>query len=274
MSDADAIRDVTTAAEATATAFVRARRAAVALTAYPGDVPQTLQTAYRIQDAAILLRGGIISGWKVGRIQPPHDLLFGTTRLAGPIFADLVHPAAPVREMSVFPEGFGAIEAEFLFRLGTIPPGRTEWTIQDALACVTDVHVGFEVASSPYPYINRDGPVVTASDFGNNNGLLIGPAIPGWQDAGIDGMTVSTHIDGTLVGSGRAASFPGGCGGSIAFLLGHLSQRGIIVAPGTWVSTGAVTGVHEIKPGCVAVADFGGKFRIECRIVAATADHN
>lgn len=274
MSDAAADADVMTGAEATARAFVSARRTAHALAEYPGKVPAMLEEAYRIQDAAIHLHGGAIAGWKVGRIQPPLDLHFGTTRLAGPIFADLIRPVEPTREMPVFVGGFGAVEAEFLFKLGEVPAGRTDWSIPDALDCVTAVHIGFEIASSPFVGINRMGPTVTASDFGNNNGLLIGPAIADWQDGGIDRMTVTTRIDGAVVGSGQAASFPGGCGGSVAFLLGNLAQRGIAVAPGTWVSTGAVTGVHEIAPGSTAVAEFGDHDRIECRIVAADADTN
>ena len=274
MSDATADTDAITGAEATARAFVGARRTAHALAQYPGDVPLTLEAAYRIQDAAIRLHGGTIAGWKVGRIQPPLDLHFGTTRLAGPIFADHVHPVVPVRDMPVFVGGFGAVESEFLFKLGNVPDGRTDWSIPDALDCVTAVHIGFEIASSPFAGINRMGPVVTASDFGNNNGLLVGPAITDWQHGGIDNMTVTTRIDGAVVGTGQAASFPGGCGGSIAFLLGNLAQRGIAVPPGTWVSTGAVTGVHEIAPGSTAVAQFGDYESIECRIVAAHPDTN
>ncbi|UVO54150.1 2-keto-4-pentenoate hydratase [Sphingomonas sp. SUN039] len=270
MSDAD----VMFGAEATARAFVGARRTAQALTEYPGEVPVTLEEAYRIQDAAIRLHGGAIAGWKVGRIQPPLDLHFGTTRLAGPIFADLVHPVAPVRDAPIFTGGFGAVEAEFLFKLGTVPTGRTDWSIPDALDCVTAVHIGFEIASSPFTGINRMGPTVTASDFGNNNGLLVGPAVDDWQNGGIDSMTVTTLIDGAVVGTGQAASFPGGCGGSIAFLLGNLARRGIAIAPGTWVSTGAVTGVHEIAAGSTAVAEFGSSDSIACRIVAATPDTN
>ena len=266
MSEADAMLD----AETVAGAFVAARRDARALPDYPGRLPETLDAAYRIQDAAIRLNGGAIAGWKVGRIQPPLDTKFGTTRLAGPIFADHVFPAVPAHEMPVFVGGFGAIEAEFLFRLGDVPPGRLQWTAEDALDCVTDVHAGFEIASSPFVRINELGPVVTASDFGNNHGLVVGPALADWRVNVVDDMTVTTHIDGALAGSGQAANFPGGSAGSIAFLLSHLAARGIRVWPGTWVSTGAVSGVHEISPGRTATADFGGLHSISCRIVAAT----
>ena len=254
-------------AEAIARAFVNARREARALPDYPGEVPTTLDAAYAIQDAAIRLHGGTIGGWKVGRIQPPLDVHFGTTRLVGPIFSDLIDPVTPTRDMPVFAGGFGAIEAEFLFQLGNVPSGRTEWTIPDALACVTAVHVGFEIASSPFPGINLLGPTVTVSDFGNNHGMLIGPAVDGWRDGTADELVVSTYIDGALVGSGQAVNFPGGCGGSVAFLLENLARRSIAVPDGIWISTGAVSGVHEIAPGSIAVADFGGLHRIECRII-------
>jgi len=266
MSDADVMSE----AEAIAAAFVAARRDARALGVYPGNPPMTLEAAYRIQDAAIRLHGGSVAGWKVGRIPPPLDEKFGATRLFGPIFTGLVHAVLPRRDMPIFDGGFGAVEAEFLFQLGDVPTGRTTWSIADALACVTAVHIGFEIASSPFAGINKMGPTVTASDFGNNNGLLVGPALTDWQIVDIDEMQLITRIDGVVVGTGQAASFPGGCGGSIALLLENLAQRGIAAAHGTWVSTGAVTGVHEISPGSIATAEFGNLKPIACRIVAAT----
>jgi 2-keto-4-pentenoate hydratase len=268
MSDAD----VMTAADAVASAFVAARRDARALADYPGNVPLTLEAAYRIQDAAIRLRGGVVSGWKVGRIQPPRDVEFGTTRLAGPIFADFIQLGAPAPEAPVFVGGFAAVEAEFLFRLGTVPAGRIDWSIRDALDCVTAVHIGIEIASSPFVGINRFGPTVTISDFGNNNGLIVGPAIPDWQNGSIDNVGVTMRIDDVVVGTGQAATFPGGCGGSVAFLLENLGRRGIVAPPGTWVSTGAVSGVHEIAPGCTASATFGDLGGVTCHIVAAAPD--
>lgn len=265
MSDAD----VMTKADRVARAFVDARFAAQPLPDYPGDVPESLEAAYRIQDAAIAMRGGKISGWKVGRIQPPLDAQLGTTRLAGPIFDDLVRPALPVPDMTVFEGGFGAVEAEFLFKLGDVPDGHSDWPIPSALDRIVAVHIGFEIASSPFPGINALGPIVTASDFGNNNGLVIGPAIEDWRSGDIDHAPVTTFIDGVAIGSGRASAFPGGCGGSIAFLLENLAQRGIAIPPGTWVSTGAVTGVHQVAPGSTIVADFGRFGTISCRIAAA-----
>lgn len=269
MSDAD----VMTNTERVARAFVDARLAAQPLPDYPGATPQSLDASYRIQDAAIALHGGAIAGWKVGRILPPLDARFATTRLAGPIFADQVRTALPTPDMPVFVGGFAAVEAEFLFRLERVPEGRTDWTIAAALDCIDAVHIGFEIASSPFPGINALGPLVTASDFGNNNGMVIGPAIADWRAGDIDHVPVTTLIDGVATGTGQASAFPGGCGGSVAFLLENLARRGISVPSGTWVSTGAVTGVHQVRPGSSITADFGRFGSIDCRIVAAVRNH-
>ena len=271
MSDADEAMDTAAIAER----FVAARLSALALSDYPGPVPVRLDQAYAIQDAAVRLHGGQIAGWKVGRIQPPHDRIYGTTRLVGPIFADTVHDLATAPDMPIFVGGFAAIEAEFLFRLiAGIVPAKRNWSISEALEAVDAVHIGFEVASSPFAGINWLGPVVTASDFGNNNGLIVGPEVADWHDGGFADWDVTTAIDGQLVGSGRASAFPGGCAESVRLLLENLAARGIAVPAGTWVSSGAVSGVHEIAAGSRAVARFGSQFEIACRVTAATPTKN
>jgi 2-keto-4-pentenoate hydratase len=54
--------------------------------------------------------------------------------------------------------------------------------------------------------------------------------------------------------------------GSALFLIRILRARGIAIAPGTWVSAGAITGIHEILPGQRADALFDGKIRVSCHI--------
>lgn len=267
MGEADDMADI----GLTAQAFVAARQSARALAAYPGAIPSSLAIAYTIQNAAIEAYGSTVAGWKVGRVLPPLDAQYGTTRLAGPIFVETIQLAEPTPAMPVFAGGFAAVEAEFLFRLdGDIDPAKLYWTVDEALARVSAVHVGIEIASSPFAGINVHGPCVTASDFGNNFGLVVGDRIDEWRGAALDDWDVSMTIDGTSVGNGRASAFPGGCAESVRFLLEHLASRRIAIAAGTWVSTGAISGVHEIAPGMTATATFGGGASVSCDIVAAT----
>lgn len=250
--------------------FLKARRLATGLTAYPGDLPETLDDAYAVQEQAVDRHGAAIIGWKVGRILPPLSAHFGSDRLAGPIFASQAPIDGSIPDMPVFASGFAAGEAEYLLRIGEAPPpGKPRFTLEEAANLIDAVHVGIEIASSPLGSINDIGPVAVISDFGNNNGLVIGAPIPDWRDSGFEGWEVSTHIDGKLAGIGRAASFPDGAIGSARFLFELAARRGFTLLPGQWISSGAVTGVHEAKPGQLVEARFTSDLMVRCRLTTA-----
>lgn len=254
-------------AAAIAEEFLNARRRAIGLPGYPGPLPATLDDAYCVQDEAIRRSRAAILGWKIGRILSPLSERFGADRLAGPIFAGAgcLDGCTPV--MPVFGAGFAAGEAEYLLRIGRVPPqGQTRFTLEDAAALIDAVHVGIEVASSPLGAINEIGPVAVISDFGNNNGLVIGPAVADWRNSGFESWDVSTIIDGRLAGTGRAASFPDGALGSARFLFELAARRGLPLHAGQWISTGAVTGVHDARPGQLVEARFSPDHVVRCRL--------
>ncbi len=254
--------------------FLSARRAASGLADYPGDFPETLEEAYAIQDVAIAAWGKPVIGWKVGRVLPPLTQKFGTDRLAGPIFA--IAPASATGrgpEMPVFAEGFAAGESEFLLRIGSTPPaGKTSFTLEEAAELIDAVHVGIEIASSPLGAINKLGPIAVVSDFGNNNGLVIGREVENWRSSGFEDWLVSTRIDGAEIGTGRASAFPGGAIGSARFLFELMAKRGIALQPGQWISSGAVTGVHDAKAGQAVEARFAEGYEVRCVLTAAEAE--
>ena len=246
--------------------FLAARRAAAGLASYPGDFPATLDDAYAIQDAAIAAWDRPVIGWKVGRVPEPLIDLFGTDRITGPIFDEAADGAA----MPVFAEGFAAGEAEFLLRIGAAPPaGKTSFTLDEAAGLIGAVHAGIEIASSPLAAINEIGPIAVVSDFGNNNGLVVGPEIPDWRTSGFEQWEVTCRIGGEVAGKGRAEAFPDGAIGAARFLFELMTRRGIALAPGQWISSGAVTGVHRARPGQSVEARFNDELTVRCALVAA-----
>ncbi len=250
-----------------ARSFVDARRAGHALPDYPGDMPAALDDAYAVQDAAIELSHAEVAGWKVGRINPPID---GTDRLAGPIFIDQIVLAdgSPIA-MPVFAEGFAAAESEFLLRIGATPdPAKTSFTIAEARDLIDAVHIGIEIASSPFPGINENGPGVTISDFGNNNGLVVGEEIANWRDVNLDSWPVHLSINGARVGAATTATMLDGPFGAARFLFELMAARRIALKPGQWISTGAVTGVHPVAVGDRVEAMFDDRMTIGCIIKA------
>jgi 2-keto-4-pentenoate hydratase len=245
-----------------ARAFLAARAKKTPLTKYPGAMPQTMADAYAIQSAAIRLDGRRIGGWKVGRIAPELAERFGGERIAGPIFVDEI--ASDGAAMPVYASGFAAAEAEVLLCLGDVDD--RDYDLDSVRGCVTEVRTGIEIASSPFRDINRHGPAVTASDYGNNKGLVLGPPIANWRDRELMAMSVEMMIDGVPVGAATMEKMLDGPFGSALFLIRTLRERGIAIAPGTWVSAGAITGIHEVRPGQRAEALFDGKIRVSCSI--------
>ena len=246
-----------------AASFVAARREGAALPDYPGTMPRSLDDAYQVQDAAIALVGSRIAGWKVGKIDPP---IAGVDRLAGPIFADaVVAEGEPAVAMPVYHGGFAAAEAEFLLRIGTAPdPAKRDYSMIEATAMIDAVHIGIEIASSPFPGINAHGPAVTVSDFGNNNGLVVGAEIHGWQAIDLINWPVDLRINGVVVGAATAATMLDGPFGAARFLLQSMARRGVPLMVGQWISSGAVTGVHPVTIGDRIEAVFDGERTVAC----------
>lgn len=263
MADDQAFRSAASVAES----FVKARRSATALPDFPGPIPPDLKSAYACQEAAIALWDDEISGWKIGRTPAEFEARFGQGRLAGPIFSRAVWRGLgqPV-DFPVFVGGFAAVEAEYVYVVAKdAPADKLEWTLAEARTMVQSVHLGVETAGSPLATINALGPTVVVSDFGNNAGLILGPAVPDVDET----LVCETFIDGVSQGRGRAADLPGGPLESLRFLLETCAWRNRPLKAGQLVSTGAITGVHEIRAGQSAALSFGRLGEIRCRAVPA-----
>lgn len=259
-----------TAGQLIAESFVRARRQGRSLPGFPGPVPLDLVAAYAVQDRAIGLWPDQVVGWKVGYIAAERRDVSGDDRLLGPIFARSLQVEADDATFPVFAGGFGAIEAEYVLRLlADAPAGKTRWTPDEAAALPAELFVGVEIASSPLATINELGPRVVVSDFGNNNGLVMGAQIADWLDLSEAQLRVVTRIDGEVVGEGGAMRLPGGLLAAYAFALARSARRGRPLKAGELIATGNATGIHDIRAGQVATVDFGPHGAISGRAVAA-----
>lgn len=252
--------------------FVAARREARAIPGFPGALPPDMDAGYRTQEAAIALWPTQVVGWKVGRIAPELQAELRADRVMGPVFEGHVWTAAEDRptHLPVFPGGFAAVEAEYIYRIGQdAPADKLDWTIEEALAVVGDLFVGVEFAASPLATINVLGPRVVAADFGNNAGLILGRAVPHWRERPQDVPPCHAYVEGALVGEGAPDSIPGGPPASLAFLLAAAARRGRPLKAGQWVTTGAASGIHDIEAGQTARITFGDLDEIHCVAVAA-----
>jgi len=255
-------------------AFLQARRDGASLAEFPGEIPHDLVAAYEVQDLAISQWPDQVVGWKVGYIAPDRRDASGDERLLGPIFARQFWTATGgIAPIPVFAGGFAAIEAEYVLRLDAdAPADQLEWTADEAAALPATLFLGLEVASSPLATINVLGPRVVVSDFGNNNGLLLGAEVPDWTARDEDGLVAETFIEGTSVGTGGACRLPGGLRGAFAFALARSARRGRPLRRGEWVATGNATGIHDIEVGQHGKVEFAGLGALEVVATAAAPD--
>ncbi|WP_334183871.1 2-keto-4-pentenoate hydratase [Novosphingobium sp.] len=261
-----AIADVRTIAAA----LVEARRQRVALPMFPGGVPDTLDAAYAIQRCAIEEWGDTIAGWKVGRLDASSSERYGVDRFIGPVFErDVVR--AGDGETSLFPivpGGSGAFEAELVAIADVDQPVRiARWTIEGATELVGSIHIGIEMAGSSVANIAALPSTGSIAAFGNNSGQIIGPIISLAPGPLLDDVIVSSSVHGRVVRTAAASVLPGGPMTAFKFALDQLQALGMPLRKGQFVSTGAVTGMHQVTEGQCWEAVFQRHGRLVCRIV-------
>ncbi len=240
--------------------LVNARLTAEPLSDFPDRLPTTLEEAYAIQSASINRWPDAVVGWKVAMLPVPDRSRFPAERLAGPVFSSKVRAveAGSRVVMPVYAGGFAAVEAEFVLELGAsvLPTGK-KYSDDELIDVVSGWHCGAEIASSPMAVVNERGATSIISDFGNNAGVLVGPRIPDWQTRPLDEMPAKVIVDGQTVGETTAAAVPGGPLQALRFLIELCATRGIDLPVGTLVSSGAVTGVHDVSMDSIARLEFG-----------------
>ena len=246
--------------EALSRSLVEARLDARILKDFPGQVPTSLEQAYGVQAAVMAHLPDEVVGWKVARL-PPADLQrLVQERLAGPVYRSTVDTVelGMASSAKIFDGGFAAIEAEIVLELGQdIPPKFDVSEIEDLTSLVAKAYCGAEIASSPMPFVIDLGAMSIISDMGINAGVIVGPEIAGFAELPKDALAVSTSIDGSVVGEARPGPITGTPFDALRFLIGHCVASDIELAKGTLVSTGMITGVHEVSVDSRARVDFG-----------------
>lgn len=253
--------------------LVEARLSAKPLADYPGQMPATLQQAYAIQMASIARWPDEVAGWKVAMLPPTSRETLGAERLAGPIFRSTICRAASgtCTSIPVFVGGFAAVEAEFVIELGeTVPPSNKEFADAELIELVSAFFAGVEVAGSPMSATNQFGPACGISDFGNNAGLVIGPAISDWHTRPLDSLTAKVIVNDVVVGNASANAIPGGPLQALRFLIGHLGRLGVELPGGALIATGATTGVHDVDVASTARIDYGANGCLDFSFEALT----
>lgn len=264
---------MTQPADAIAEKLIEARQTRTPLSTFPGTLPDTPEDAYQIQDLCIKGWNDNIVGWKVAGLKAEMHEQFNAKRQSGPVFEKNLrfvdcseHILAPV-----YAGGFGAIEAEFVIKLGDVSQLPTSGlTAGDVRSVIEKVFIGIEIASSPMKDTHKYGTFSGISDFGNNAGIIVGPEVTDWQNVDLSSINVSVTVDDEVVGNATTKPELDGPLGAITYLIEHLAQRGHTIPAGTYVSSGAITGAHKTDLNIASKVTFEGYGTFSLELVSNT----
>lgn len=202
--------------------------------------PKTEEQAYLVQRAIMAELGGI-GAWKVGS---PHP--------AGPVTCAPL-PAAGVQaspgHVSTEQCTDGGVEAEIAVRLARdLPPRDAPYGPEEVLAAIASAHPAIEVLQSRYVDPDQVDPLSVLADGLAHFGLVVGPAIAGWQSINLEAEQVALVVNGQEMK--RRTGNPGGdMLRLVTWLANHGARWAGGLRAGQYVTTGSWTGKDFVAPG-------------------------
>lgn len=231
--------------------------------AAPTTVEPSLTTldAYAIQDLIIQSRMGTgrkIAGWKLGLTSsdPPQTPIVGT------LLDDMVVDSGT--ELSLVTMVKPMVEAECVVQIGETLEGPV--TVDGLLAGPHLLGPGIEVID--YRTVDSQGSIDWIADNSTVAYAVVGDLRP-VADIDAAAMEVTLSEGDTTLATGEGAKVMGNPLAAVAWLSGHLSERGRTLERGEVVLTGSLTGHHPVTgPETEYRADFGDLGRVSVRFVA------
>lgn len=244
-----------------------ARTGLAPMDALPEDCrPQSVQDAYRIQDALIELIDDVTFGWKVGATNEMAQQSFGIdSPFSGRLLVSRAVKSPATVKASLF--SMCAIECEVAFAMDRdLPASGNPYALEDVFQVANEVHPAIEIVDSRFTDFRSVGGPSAIADNGLDGGFVYGKAVKGWRTMELEAHTVSLIVNGSRVGQGSGAAVLGHPVNALHWLVNNVTGRGMDIRKGELVTTGTWTGIYMAQPGDVVCADFGELGRIELRI--------
>jgi len=239
-------------------ALLRARQTKVPLRELPpASALASLDDAYLIQEQFACASGWPVVGYKVGAASAASQKFIGASApFIARLFADDCLPSPmSLPQRHFFDPG---VEAEFAFRLGQdLPASRAPYSGRNVAASIEAVAPIIEVCDHRFADWKTVGLNQIIADNGFFGALVIGHWRSDWRDLNLIDLSVSIAIDDVVKGRGAVRDVLGEPLDSVALVANQLSTRGFGLRAGDIVAIGTWTGLHLLKRGSTALADFG-----------------
>ncbi len=238
----------------------RAFEARVAIDSLPAEcAPANAADAVMVQAALLAKIGLPAAGFKAGFTNPPMLEKAGPDGpMAGVMFRDFTAPSGAVFKRTDAGPG-SLIEAEIAFRMARPLPVRdSDYSDEEVLDAVDSAIIAIELAvprfsdplNQPIPYLFADN--------GAALGFVWGADIPDWRDRDLKGLAITLSFDGQAVSEGMPREARCDEVWSLAWTVNHFRSRGMEIAEGAFITTGAAAAPKPLGNASNVVASFEG----------------
>lgn len=238
--------------------LLAARREKRALAGFPAFDAMTPPLSDAVQRAMAQALTEPVGGWKVGMIAPPLRPAFGRERFLGPVLSEgIVTVLDAPAVFHIIPGGTAACEAEFIVRIGRDVAAGTSLAPAEAMALVTDTHIGLELLSSAVPNLTDCGSLAIVADLGFSGGLVLGAKLGSPTAIFAEEFAVTMSKNGAPLSEGGSSAIVGGYHTALHYGITAAAATGRGLRAGDYLSLGALAGLHVVTAGDRIVADFG-----------------
>lgn len=225
--------------------------------------PRTLSEGYAVQDDLLARLGESSAGWKLGLGSPQAMRKAGIERpLAGRILKSHLHRSGDIVQLP----NRAAVTIEFEIALTLardILPGDVPIAPEDA---VSAAHAAFELVLSRYVDRRAVGWPSFVADNSGFEASVIGGAVDPGRIGDIIG-SVSVSADGEVRAGGLTGEELTDPFSSLAGLMAHARERGLILRKGEIVSAGALARPFDIAGEATIVARYlEAELRVQVRL--------
>ena len=220
----------------------------------PADRAQGYAVAARLAE----LTGADVAGWKIAATSEAgqrHINVDGP--LAGRILRHRLKPdgaAVPLGDNIM-----RVAEAEFAFSFGIdLPPRLLPYTVDEAMAAVTSLHLSIEVPDSRYSDFTRVGAPSLIADTACASWLVLSGAVTApWRHLDLSQQRVTGWRNGTQVAEGSGKAVLGDPRLALTWFVNEAAAHCGGVRAGQFVTTGTCIVPLAIAPGDSIRMDYG-----------------
>lgn len=240
------------------------------LSELPSDLrPATIAQGYEIQSHIERLTNSPLWGWKIAATSLHGQKHINVDRpLAGRILVERVTPYG--EKVSLGSNRMGVAELEFAFRVGKDIEPRLHgiWETHEVMNAVDGLFLGSEMPDSRYEDFVAVGAAQLIADNACADRYVLGPEIKGdWRSIDLAAHQVKGWLEGQedKVFEGKGANVLGDPRIAMTWIANELGRYGVTLKKGEFVTTGTCIVPLAVKPGDIAVLDYGdfGSMKVE-----------